>query len=455
MQRGAVASAIRSAGAGAFLTLALSCASAATAQETVPAGMPPGAVGETTAVSSPVTPGPADSDPVAVPAPSEQAMRYYRSGMALWTFGLVWGFLVPVVWLSTGWSAQLRRFATRLAGGRWYPTVAIYFLLFLAIGFVIDLPLAYYLDYVRPHAYDLSNQTLGKWFGDAVKGLGIGVVMAALFGWVPFLLLRKSPRRWWLWTAVLAVPFLVFVFVVSPIWVDPLFNEFGSMKDKALEADILSLADRAGIEGGRVFEVDKSVDTEAVNAYVTGLGGTKRIVLWDTIIAKVEHDGLLFVMAHEMGHYVLGHVLRSLFLYPVMVLAGLWLIHRTAGALLRRYAARFGFSELGDIAALPLISLLFGIFAFLISPFILLYSRHLEHEADRFGLELTRSNRAAAQAFVALQQENLGNPRPGWIYKTWRASHPTLGDRIDFCNAYRPWQTGEPLVYADRFRAPR
>jgi len=396
-----------------------------------------------------------NQDPVPVPEPTEKALRYYRSGMALWGVGLLWGLLVPVVWLATGWSARLRDFASRLAGGRWYPTVALYFLLFLAISFLVDLPLAYYLDYVRPHAYDLSNQTLGKWLGDAAKGLAVGMVIATLFGWVPFLLLRRSPRRWWLWCAVLSVPFLAFLTVVAPIWVDPLFNQFGPMKDRALESDILALADRAGIEGGRVFEVDKSVDTEAVNAYVTGLGGTQRIVLWDTILDKVPRDGLLFVMAHEMGHYVLGHVLRSLVVEPLLVLAGLWLIHRAAGALFRRFTARFGFSELGDVASLPLISLLFGVFVFLISPLFLLYSRHLEHEADRFGLELTRNNRAAAEAFVALQQENLGNPRPGWIYKTWRASHPTLGDRIDFCNGYRPWERGEPLVYGDRFREAR
>lgn len=433
--------------------LLISFAPGAAAATDAPAS--PTASGEASSIAPAPATGDRSTDPVPVPEPSEKALRYYRSGMVLWGLGLLWGVLVPVVWLATGWSARLRGFASRFARGRWYPTVALYFLLFLAISFLVDLPLAYYLDYVRPHAYDLSNQTLGKWLGDAAKGLAVGIVLATLFGWVPFLLLRRSPRRWWLWCAVLSVPFLAFLTVVSPIWVDPLFNQFGPMKDKALESDILALAERAGIEGSRVFEVDKSVDTEAVNAYVTGLGGTKRIVPWDTIIAKVPREGLLFVMAHEMGHYVLGHVLRSLVVVPLLVLAGLWLIHRSARAIFRRFGQRLGFSELGDVAALPLISLLFGVFVFLISPLFLAYSRHLEHEADRFGLELTRNNRAAAEAFVALQQENLGNPRPGWIYETWRASHPTLGDRIDFCNDYRPWERGEPLVYGDRFREAR
>lgn len=390
--------------------------------------------------------------PVPVPVPSEKAMRYYRSGNWLWGVATVWGFLVPLVWVATGWSARLRSVAQRWTGGRWYPTVVVYFLLFAALGFLIDLPLAYYSDYVRPHAYDLSNQTLGKWLGDGFKGLGVGMVVSALFAWIPFWLLRKSPKRWWLWTAALSVPFVALMVLVTPIWIDPLFNEFGPMQDKALEADILSLAERAGISGGRVYEVDKSVDTEAVNAYVTGLGGTQRIVLWDTILQKLSREQLLFVMAHEMGHYVLGHVPKTLVVVPLLVLAGLWLIHRTSGALLARYGKRFGFTELSDVAAAPWLILLFGIFMFAISPLFLAYSRSMELESDRFGLELTRDNRAAAEAFVRLQEENLGNPRPGWLYKLWRSSHPPLGERIDFCNGYRPWESGEPLAYGDRFR---
>lgn len=389
--------------------------------------------------------------PVPVPVPSEKAMRYYRSGNWLWGVATVWGFLVPLAWVATGWSARLRTLARRWTGGRWYPTVVVYFLLFAALGFLIDLPLAYYSDYVRPHAYDLSNQTLGKWLGDGFKGLAVGMAVSALFAWVPFWLLRRSPKRWWLWTAALSVPFVALMVLVTPIWIDPLFNEFGPMQDKALETDILSLAERAGISGGRVYEVDKSVDTEAVNAYVTGLGETKRIVLWDTILKKLSREQLLFVMAHEMGHFVLGHVLKTLVVVPLLVLAGLWLIHRTSGALLARYGNRFGFTELSDVAAAPWLMLLFGVFLFAISPLFLAYSRGMERESDRFGLELTRNNRAAAEAFVRLQEENLGNPRPGLLYKLWRSSHPPLGERIDFCNGYRPWESGQPLAYGDRF----
>ncbi len=154
--------------------------------------------------------------------------------------------------------------------------------------------------------------------------------MAACFilVWVPYLLLARSPRRWWLYTAILSVPFLFVTLLVEPIWIDPLFNKFGPMKNKPLERSILALADRAGIEGSRVFEVDKSVHTKALNAYVKGVLQSKRIVLWDTLIARLDEPELLVVMGHEMGHYVLGHVVRSIWLSSIVTLAGLFLVDR-------------------------------------------------------------------------------------------------------------------------------
>ena len=243
------------------------------------------------------------------------------------------------------------------------------------------------------------------------------------------------------------------VSLIQPIWIDPLFNTFGPMKDKALEADILRLAERAGIEGSRVYEVAKSEDTNAVNAYVAGVGTTKRIVLWDTILAKLNREQLLVVMGHEMGHYVLGHIWKLILSMSALIIFALYAVHRSSGWLIARYRDRFGFSELSDIASLPLIIVLFGIASLVVTPIALGIQRHFEHEADRFGLEITRDNYAAATAFVKLQQENLGMPRPGRLYKWWRASHPPLGERIDFSNDYRPWESSQPLVYADRFKS--
>ncbi len=391
--------------------------------------------------------------PIAVPEPSDEAMRYYRSGNLLWVVNVIWGLLIPALFLFTGFSARIRDWA-RMLGRKWFFVIAVYVTMFLVITFVIDLPLAYYQGFVRQHAYGLSNQTLDKWFGDAVKALAVGIVMGAMFLWIPYLLLKRSPRRWWLYTALAMIPFIFFMLLISPVVIDPLFNDFGPMADKELEARILALADRAGIDAERVYEVNKSVDTEAVNAYVSGFMGTQRIVLWDTIIMKLEQDELLFVMGHEMGHYVLKHAVKLVFFFSVLIMLALYAAHRTAGTVIDRHKSRFRFDDIADIASLPLLILLLNLFTLIASPVAFAYTRHLEHESDRFGLEITRDNRSAASAFVKLQAENLANPRPGWVYKAWRATHPPLGERIDFCNRYRPWETGDPLRYERLFDVP-
>ena len=369
----------------------------------------------------------------------------------LWIVSIIWGLLIPALFLFTGLSARIRNWAEHL-GRKWFFVIVIYFVIFSVITFVIDLPLSYYAGYVREHAYGLSNQTLGKWFGDALKGLLVGLITGALFLWVPYLLITKSPRRWWFYSGLLTIPFLFLVFLVQPIWIDPLFNKFEPMKDKTLEATILRLAERAGVEGCRVFEVDKSKDTKALYAYVIGFGNTRRIVFWDTTIAKMNEPELLSVMAHEMGHYVLGHIWKQILFFSVLIMTTLYAIHRTAKWLINKYKARFGFDQLSDIASLPLLILLCSLYVFIVTPIDLAYSRHIEHEADRFGLELTKNNHAAATAYSKLLTENIGVPQPGLLYKLWRARHPTFSEHIDFCNSYRPWEKKEPLVYGEMFR---
>jgi STE24 endopeptidase len=392
-----------------------------------------------------------ESAPVAVPEPSELAMRYYNSGNVLWIVEQVWSVAVMVVLLATGFSAAMRNVAKRIARN-WFFTIVVYFILFTILTAVIDLPLSYYTEFVRQHAYGLSNQTFGKWFGDSLKSLALACMIGPLVIWVPYLLLRKSPRRWWLYTAMALMPFILLANLVAPIWIAPLFNKFEPMQDKQLESKILAMADRAGIEGSRVYEVNKSVDTKTLNAYVAGVFATKRIVLWDTILKRMNERELLFVMGHEMGHYVLGHVWQGMAFTAVFLLASLYVAYRTADAVIARYRERFGFTTLADVASLPLLLLLFAGFGLVATPVELAYTRHVEHEADRFGLEITQTSHSAGTAFVKLQQDALANPRPGLLFKLWRESHPPLGERIDFVNEYHPWRTQQPLVYGDRFR---
>jgi Zn-dependent protease with chaperone function len=396
-------------------------------------------------------PQPASSDRVAVPEPTEQAKAYHRSGNVLWVLDTAWALVLPALLLWTGLSARMRDWARR-AGRYWFFTVALYWVLFTIVTTVIDLPRAYYEGFVRQHAYGLSNQTLGKWTSDQFAGLGVTLVIGALFLWVPYLLLAKSPRRWWIYTSLLAVPFIILIVLVQPVWIDPLFNRFGPMQDKTLEADILALADRAGIEGGRVFEVAKSEDTKALNAYVNGFGSTKRIVLWDTTLKALDRQQVLVVMGHEMGHYVLDHVWKLIGVLAVMIFVMLYAVQRLAATLIDRFGGRFGFTSLADVASLPLILVLFSLASLVINPAALAISRHFEHEADRFAAEITRDNHAGASAFAILQQENLAVPRPGRLYTWFRMSHPPVGERIDFFNDYRPWESGRPLVYSGLFK---
>jgi Zn-dependent protease with chaperone function len=392
-----------------------------------------------------------ETAPVAVPEPSEQAMRYYRSGNVLWFVEQAWSIAVLVLLLATGLSASLRNAARRI-GRNWFFTIVVYFALFTIVTTIVDLPLSYYTEFVREHAYGLSNQTFGKWFGDTLKSLAVACIVGALVMWVPYLLLRKSPRRWWLYTAIALVPFIVLANLVAPIWIAPLFNKFEPMQDKALEQKILSVAGRAGIEGSRVYQVNKSIDTKTLNAYVAGLFGTKRIVLWDTTLKRMTDRELLFVMGHEMGHYVLHHVWQAIAFSVVIIAASLYVAYRAAGAVIARFGRRWGFTSLADVASLPLLLLLMSAFGLVVMPLQLAFTRHLEHEADRFGLEITQTNHSAGTAFVKLQQDALANPRPGLLYKIFRESHPPLGERIDFANQYHPWTTGQPLEYGGKFK---
>jgi Zn-dependent protease with chaperone function len=388
---------------------------------------------------------------VTVPPATPTALRYYTSGNRLWVLDQAVPMALFAIILFSGTSAKLRNLARRI-GRNWFFTTIVYVTLFTILTFVVMLPLAYYEEFVRQHAYGLSNQTPRKWVTDSLISLAVTCIAAGLFVWIPYLLLRKSPRRWWLYTAAAAIPFIVVANLIAPVWIAPLFNRFGPMRDKALETRILALADRAGIENSRVFEVNKSVDTKTLNAYVAGLWQTKRIVLWDTTIARLDDRELLFVMGHEMGHYVLGHIWQLVALNSLMILLFLYAAYKTTGAIVARWAHRLGFSDMADVASLPLLLLVVGVLSQMIAPVPLAFARHIEHEADRFGLEITQTNHSAGTAFVKLQQEALGNPWPGPLFKLWRADHPPLGERIEFSNAYHPWREGQPLRYGALLR---
>lgn len=393
----------------------------------------------------------ADASPVAVPEPSPKAVSFYRSTILLIAVVILWNLLIPVGFLFTGYSAKLRSWAEQL-GRKWYFSYAIYCTAFSLIYFLLLLPLIFYGRFIFLHHYDLSNQSFARWLYCSIQGAAIVLIGGLAVGWIPFFIIKKSPRRWWLYLGLLSPLYLCFTLWIQPALIDPLFHKFTPLQDKELEAKIFAEATRAGIQGSRVYQVNTSVDSKVENAYVTGLMGTRRIVFYDTTLQNMNRDELLFVMGHEMGHYVLWHPARRIAFKSILILVSLYVAYLLAGPVIGWFKNIWGFAAPSDFAAMPLGVLAFCLFCFVDQPINMAFSRHLEHEADRFGLELTHENHAAATAFVKLMQVGLGVPRPGAFFTIWFDSHPCIADRIEFCNTYRPWETGQSSKYEKYFR---
>lgn len=388
---------------------------------------------------------------VAVPEATETALRFYWVGVGLWAAELALAVLIPLAFLLTGFSGKLQEIL-RVR----FQSPFLRFVIFASVlgGFyvVFTTPLDYYRGFVHLHNYGLSNQSFYRWIINYLGGFAglavVGIPMISLF----YGLLKSSPRFWWFYVSLSLVPVYFTLVLLVPVAFDPLFNDFGPMKDKNLEAKIVELAERAGLERGQVYEVNKSADTNAVNAYVTGFAGTRRIVLWDTIIEKLDEDELLFVMGHEIGHFVLGHIQQGLVVLIFGTFLFTFLLKWVSERLLAGFRETFQVSGLSEPAAIPVMLLVGTILAMLLNPAGMAVSRHFETEADRFALEITRSNKAGATAFVKMQSENLSNPRPPALIKWMRSSHPSISERVDFCNRYRPWESDQPGVYEHLFK---
>jgi Zn-dependent protease with chaperone function len=392
-----------------------------------------------------------DASTVAVPVPGEKAVRHYHATIAVGVMAILWSFLSPALFLFTGWSARIRSWAER-QGQNWYLTFVLYAVAFGLLYLLVNLPLNYYAGFVFPHGFDLTNQTFSRWLGNTLKGATVVVVIGLALGWIPFLVFKNSPRRWWLWLGLLVPLFLSAQVFIQPVLIDPLFHQFRPLPDKTLEAKILARAARAGIEGSRIYVANLSLDTKLDNAYVTGLFGTRRIVFWDTMLKGFNDDELLFILGHEMGHYVLHHLIQLIAVASLLAFLSLYAWYWLAGPVIRRCQQRWRFDTLSDFAALPLMILAFQLSVFADLPVYMAFSRHIEHEADRFGLELTHNNHAAATAFVKMVQNGVYVYQPALIIQFWYGSHPTPAERIEFCNQYRPWETGQPSKYQEYFR---
>lgn len=368
---------------------------------------------------------------------TDEMIRHSRIRDILYFVGVAWSFGVLALLLATGWSRRMRDAAARITR-RPFLAAMLYVVLFLLATTALEFPLTYYSAFVVPHQFDLSDQSFASWMGDLAKALAVSLVVGSVVGALALLGMRKV-KQWWalLWAA--SVPLILFVVVIQPVVLDPIFNKFEPLHDQVLRQKLVDLAAKAGIEGGRVYEVNKSKQTKTMNAYVTGIGPTNRIVMWDTLLAKLDHDEVLAVMGHEMGHYVMKHLWQGLAFSIAVSFAGFFLVQRVYD----RLRPRWGFAA-GDPASVPLLLLIAAVFSFLLSPVSSGFSRHLEHRADMFGLELTHLNEPAATAFVKMAEDSKRDPRPHPLIKFWRYTHPPIAERIPFALHYRPWESGHP-----------
>jgi STE24 endopeptidase len=282
----------------------------------------------------------------------------------------------------------------------------------------------------------LATQAWSDWAVDVVKSAGIGAVTAAIGGLAAVALVRRFPRNWWAPGAVLVIAYGVVTIWLYPILIDPIFNRFEKLKSGQLRSDVMQLADRAGVDVGEVFRVDASRRTSAANAYVIGLGHSKRVVLYDNLIEDFPRDEVRLVVAHELGHQKHNDLLRGLAWLALVAPAGTFLT--------QALAERFGRSvHLGDPrarpgpSALPAIALAIGLTGFALGVASTALSRPVEATADSFALNLTRDPRDFIQFERRITIRNVGDPDPPSVYQVLFGTHPTTVERIGAGVAWR------------------
>jgi Zn-dependent protease with chaperone function len=318
-------------------------------------------------------------------------------------------------------------------------------LLLLGID-ALELPISLYGHHLSLK-YGQSIQGWPSWFWDWTKGELLLFALAGIAIWVLYGAMRRSPRRWWLYFWLAAAPMVVFLMFIEPLVVEPMFFKFEPLaaKQPALVAEIEKVVARGGLEipPDRMFEMNASEKLKSLNAYVTGIGASKRVVVWDNTIEKMNTGQILFVFGHEMGHYVLGHVWIGIGAALLGILVFLFLAFHAMRWSLARYGPRWQIRDVGDWASLPVLLLALAAFGFLSEPASNSFSRVLEHRADVYGLEIIRgivpnSSEEAAQAFQILGEVSLDDPNPSPFIEFWLYDHPSIAQRVRFASSYHP-----------------
>jgi STE24 endopeptidase len=352
---------------------------------------------------------------------------YFEGGYWL----ILWDFLassaVFVLLLATGWSARMRDRAERMTRFRWLQ-VFVYWIQFFVVVCALLFPLTVYEGFVRERAYGLATQTFGPWLGDQLKVLVLGVVLGGAFAVAIYGVLRRAGSSWWIWGSGVTIAFLAIGAVIGPVYIAPLFNTYKTLDDPRIKDPILSMARANGIPGTDVYVMDASRQTTRVSANVSGFLGTERITLNDNLLKRCTLPEIEATMGHEMGHYVLNHAYKAVLFFGVLTVLGFAFMRWGMDWTLARRGERWRLRGVDDVAALPLLALLFGIYGFVLTPITNSYTRSQEYEADIFGLNA--SGQPDGEALVDLKLGDYRKLDPGPVEEFLFFDHPSGRTRI-------------------------
>jgi STE24 endopeptidase len=372
------------------------------------------------------------------PAAKARSDAYFEGGYWLILWDFLVGAIIAIILLNFRWSAGMRDRAEKITRFKPLQTL-LYWLQYLVVTSILGFPLAVYEGYFREHQYGLATQTFGPWMVDQLKGFLVGAVLGGIIITALFGVARKLQRSWHIWASIVTMLFLIFVVVIAPVFIVPIFNKVNKLNDPKVTVPIISMARANGIPVNDVFQVDASKQTTRMSANVSGFGKTMRITLNDNLLRRGSPEEIQAVMGHEMGHYVLNHVYKGIEFFLIVVVAFFALLRWSLDWCLARWGERWQIRGIGDPAVLPLVLLIGSIFFFILTPIMNTETRTAEAEADMYGLNASRQPDGFAQAAIHLGEYRKMSPGPveEWIFY----DHPSGRNRI---NAAMRWK-GENL----------
>ena len=344
------------------------------------------------------------------PARKAKSDAYFEGGYWLQLWEVVYALAVAGVFLGLGLSRRLRALAERLPR-RWLRTWA-YAALYLLASFVLTLPLTIYEGFVREHQYGLSNLTFGAWVGETLTSLALSVGFGSLIILALYAAIRRTGASWWAWGTALMGGFLVIGVAVGPVFISPLFNKYTALPPGPVRAGILRMARANGVPADNVYYFDASRQSKRISANVSGLGSTIRVSLNDNLLNRGTPAEIQAVMGHELGHYVLNHIIEMLVYFIVLLGIGFKLVDWAFRRLVARYGPRWGIAGLADVGGLPLLVALFSVAGLLATPITNIIIRTNEQEADMFGLNAARQPDGFASIAIKLSEYRKLEPTP-------------------------------------------